>query len=150
MQHDGRVGQALDHAQVVADEEHTQPARRLQADQQVQHLRADRDVERCHRLVADQDRGPARQRPGDGRTLQLTAGKLGRVTHGQLGRQAHGRHQLVDLHQQLRAAEPLVELERQGYGLADAAARVEARQRILEHHLDGAPGRPVRSAPARP
>ena len=52
---------------------------RLQLDQQVEDLRAHRNVERGDRLVADEQRGAQRQRAGDDDALPLAAGKLVRV-----------------------------------------------------------------------
>ena len=51
----------------------------LQVLQQVDHLRLDRDVERRHRLVADDQLGLDGERAGDADALALAAGELVRV-----------------------------------------------------------------------
>ena len=51
------VAQVLDHAEVVADEQIGEAELAAQVHEQVEHLRLDRDVERRHRLVADQEAG---------------------------------------------------------------------------------------------
>ena len=53
--------------------------RLLQLRQQVQHLRADGDVERRDRLVEHEDFRPQHQRAGDGDALALAAGEHVRV-----------------------------------------------------------------------
>ncbi len=54
----------------------------LQLDEQVQHLRLHRDVERRDRLVQHQDVGPQHQRAGDGDAPALAAGEHMRVAVG--------------------------------------------------------------------
>ena len=49
------IREMLDHAEVVADEQVGQPQLVAQRNEQVEHLRLDRDVERRDRLVADED-----------------------------------------------------------------------------------------------
>ena len=55
------------------------PSSRLQLDQQVEDLRAHRDVQRRDRLVAHQQRRPQRERAGDHDALPLAAGELVRI-----------------------------------------------------------------------
>ena len=64
------------HGQIVSDEKVGQPQGRLELLQQVDDLGLDRDVQRADRLVADDEIGLAGQRPGNGNTLALAAGKL--------------------------------------------------------------------------
>ena len=63
----------------MRDQEQRQAARAAQAEQQVQHLRAHRDVERRDRLVADEPGGLGRERAGDRDALALAARELVRV-----------------------------------------------------------------------
>ena len=64
----------------------------LQVLQQVDDLRLDRDVERGDRLVADDQLGIDRERPGDADALALAAGELVRIAPRMLGQQAdHGQ-----------------------------------------------------------
>ncbi|GAA0007739.1 hypothetical protein BRDID11002_77450 [Bradyrhizobium diazoefficiens] len=58
-----------DHGEVVRDEEIGEAVLALQVDQQIDHLRLDRDVERGDRLVADDQARPQRERPCDADAL---------------------------------------------------------------------------------
>ena len=64
--------------------------------QQVDHLGLDRHVERRHRLVADDDLRPQRQRPGDADALALAAGELVRVPVDVVGVEADQVEQFLD------------------------------------------------------
>ncbi len=67
----------------MGDEQIGEPVRGLQIVQQVEDLRLDRDVERRHRLVADDQFGVDGERPCDADALPLAAGEFMRVTlHG--------------------------------------------------------------------
>ena len=68
----------------------------LQLHEQVDDLRLDRDVERRHRLVADEQARLERQRAGDADALALAAGELVRVALGHVGQQADHGDQLGD------------------------------------------------------
>ena len=71
------------HGEVVADEEIGEPVFLLQVDQQVQHLRLHRHVERRHRLIGHDQLGVDRQGLGDAQPLALAAGELvGVLAHG--------------------------------------------------------------------
>ena len=83
--HRDPVGDVADHRQVVGDEDVGDAELLLQIVEQVEHLRLHREVERGHRLVADDDVGVQRQRAGDADALALTAGELLRVLVGGLG-----------------------------------------------------------------
>ena len=61
--------------EVVRDEEVGEPELLAQPREQVEDLRLDRDVERRHRLVADDDLGLDREGPCDRDALALAAGK---------------------------------------------------------------------------
>ncbi len=70
--HDGdAVAEMADDREVVRDEDQRQVEFLPQADQQVDDLRLDRDVERRDRLVADDDIGLHRQCAGNGDALAL-------------------------------------------------------------------------------
>ena len=86
--HRDAVADVPHHGEVVADEEIGEPVLLLQVDQQVQHLRLHRDVERRDRLVGDDHVGIDRQRLGDAEPLALAAGELVRVLAHRLGPQA--------------------------------------------------------------
>ena len=114
----------------------------LQVDQQIDHLRLDRDVERRDRLVAHDQARPERQRPRDADALPLSAGELMRIVLHLVGPQADLREQFGDPFL-LRAAggEP-VHAERLADDVARGHARVERGERILEYDLHRAPMRP--------
>src|SRR6185437_4788303 len=87
--HRDAVADMLDHAEVVADHDVSQPELVLELEQQVYDLRPDRDVERRDRLIANDQLGFQDQRAGDADALALAAGEFVRVAVGVLGTQAH-------------------------------------------------------------
>ena len=89
--HGDVVADVLDHRHVVRDEQVGQAELALQPHQQVQDLRADRDVERRHRLVADHQLGVGGERARDVDALALAAGELVREQVLLLGPQARPR-----------------------------------------------------------
>src|SRR5437868_4616931 len=66
-------------AQVVGDEEHREIELLSDLVQQLEHLGLHRDVERRHRLIADQQHGLHRQCARDANALALPAGELVRI-----------------------------------------------------------------------
>ena len=84
----------LDHREVVRDEQVGQAELALQVAQQVDDLRLHRDVERRHRLVADDQARVERERAGDADALALPAGKLVRIAVERLRPQADLAEQL--------------------------------------------------------
>ena len=97
----------------------------LQVLEQVEHLGADRDVERAHRLVEHDELGVERQGAGDADALALPAGELVRVALGVLGVEAHRVQQLGDPLLALGLGADAVDLERLADDVADAHARVQ-------------------------
>ena len=81
-----------DHAEVVADEEHRGLQLRLQAGDEVEHLRLDRRVEAGRRLVEDQQRRVLGERHRDHDALLHAARELVRVA-------VHHRARVGDLHE---------------------------------------------------
>ena len=77
--HRDAVADVLDHREVVGDEQVGEAEFLLQVHQQVDHLRLHRDVERRHRLVADDQLRLQRQRAGDAEALALAAGEFVRI-----------------------------------------------------------------------
>lgn len=73
----------------MRNEEIRQPEISLYLFQQVQHLRLNRGVEGRHGLITDDKLRAGHQRPCNGHTLPLAAGKLVRVTSGMSGLQPH-------------------------------------------------------------
>ena len=72
------------------------PMLALELAQQVEDLCLDRDVERRHRLVGDQQLGLERDRAGDADPLALAAGELVRIAVVVLGVEPDAIHQLLD------------------------------------------------------
>ena len=91
------VGDVPDDCEVVRDEEVREAELALQLLEQVDDLRLDRDVERRHRLVADDEVRVERERAGDADALALAARELVRVARGGVGRQADDLEQLAHL-----------------------------------------------------
>ena len=77
--HGDAVADVLDHRQIVRDEKISEPQFALQIHHQIEHLRLDRDVERGHRLVADDQLRLQRERARDTDALALAAGELVRI-----------------------------------------------------------------------
>ena len=73
--HRDAIADVLDHAHVVGDEEVGQPELALEVLEQVEDLGLDRDVERGHRLVADDEVRLEDQRAGDADALALAAAR---------------------------------------------------------------------------
>jgi tryptophanyl-tRNA synthetase len=71
------------------------PSLPLQADDQVQHLRLHRDIQRRNRFVRDQELRVQRQSPGDADALTLATGKLVRIAMRGLCTEAHDIEQFI-------------------------------------------------------
>ena len=112
----------------------------LQLVEQVEHLRLHREVQRGHRLVADDHVGVERQRAGDADALTLAAGELLRVLVGRLGAEADEVEQAADLHVAVLAAlvHAFVGAPRLGDDVAGRHPGVQRRVGVLEDHLHAA------------
>ena len=108
------VGDMLHDREIVADEDVGEAEPLLQILQQIEHLAADRDVERRDRLVADDQLRIDRQRAGNGDALALAAGELVRVALGVRGLEADQRQQLGDAFAPLGGRERRVQQQRLG------------------------------------
>ena len=138
--HDGdAVGDVADDRQVVRDEDVRQAEVALERLEQVHDLRADRDVERGHRLVEDDQLRVERERARDADALALAARELVREPVRMLGREADGAQQLVDALLALVAAVAAVDAQRLADDVAHGHARVQRRVRVLEDDLHLAP-----------
>ena len=105
----------------MADQQHGNTALAPQFLQQVQDLRFYRDVERCGRLIQQQQFRLTSQRGRDHRALFHATGKLVRVGAGDLGRarDAHLAQQGHSASKCRLAREALVLNQRLGYLEAD-------------------------------
>ena len=77
--HGDAVGDVLHHGEIVRDEDVGEAEPVLQVAQQIEDLRADRDVERRDRLVADDELRLDRERARDRDALALAAGEFVRI-----------------------------------------------------------------------
>ena len=137
LHHGDVVGQVLDDAEVVSDEEVGDAELRLQVPQQVQDLRLHRDVEGGGGLVADDQARFDRERARDGQALALAAGKLVRVTRQRVLPQPDAIHQRPDACR-ARSRWRDVRSQRQHAFFEDFLhphARVQRRKRVLEDDL---------------
>src|SRR4051812_17424809 len=140
--HRDAVADVGDDGEIVRDEEIGEAVLALQVDQQIDHLRLDRDVERRHRLVADDEARPKRQRPRNADALALAAGKLMRIVLHLVRSQADLPEQLRDALLLLLAGGETVHDKRLADDVARSHARIERSKRVLEHDLHRAPVRP--------
>ena len=132
------VGGLGDHAHVVRDQHDGRAALTAQPLEQLDDLRLDRHVERRGRLVGDQQLGLGAQGQRQHHALAHAARELVRVAVD-----ARPRALDADLLQQrdgplarLGLRDRLVRADRLDDLVADPVKRVEAGQRVLEHHAD--------------
>src|ERR1017187_9728215 len=107
----------------------------LQLGKQVEHVAADRHVERRNDLVADDQLRPKRERARNDHALLLTAGKLVWVSLSELLRQADAIHGFARALQPLCPAPGTCQFERLQHGREYGHARVERRIRVLKDNL---------------
>ncbi len=139
------LAQPHDHCQVVADEESGEPATAPDVGQQVDDLALHRDIERAHRLVADDETRIRHQGARDHGALQLAARELVRIARAEFRREPHLGKQARDR----PCALPRVEIRHQGAqrlrdALRNRHARVQAGLRVLEDVLQFTAQRPER------
>ena len=123
----------------MCDEDVREAEVALQRLEQVHDLCADRDVERGHRLVEDDQLRVERERTRDADALPLPARELVREAVRVLWREADGAQQLVDALLALVAALVAVDTERLADDVAHGHARVQRCVRILKDDLHLAP-----------
>ena len=128
------IGQKAQRRQVVGDEQIGEVPFVLEVFQEVEDLGADGDVERGHRLVADDHPGIHGQRARDRNPLPLTARELVRVAVGERPRQPDPIEEDASLSDLVRAAYP-GDTEGLADRVADGQPGVERIVWILEHHL---------------
>src|SRR4051812_11325242 len=132
------VGDVAHEREVVSDEKVGQAEVALQRLEQVHDLRADRHVERGHRLVEHDHLRVERERASEADPLPLAAGELVREAIRVFRAEADRAQQLVD---PLAAAVTVdaVHAQRLRDDLADRHTRIQRRVRVLEHDLKLAP-----------
>lgn len=141
VEHGGAVGDLTDHAEVVADEQQSEAGRGAQVDEQAQHLGAHRCVEGGNGFVADEKRRIAGQCPRDRGALQLATRQRRGTATPEVRIEPDRVEQFADAPSQAGAgAVRFVEVQCETDRAADASTRIEARERLLEHHLHRPPG----------
>ena len=121
--HRDAVAEVADDVEVVGDEQVGDAGALLDLQEQREHPRLGREVERRDRLVADDQLGRERQRPGDRDPLALAAAELARQPAAGVGGQLDLVEQLLD---------PLG-----GLGLAARSATVSGSVRICSMVIAG-------------
>ena len=142
--HDGdALRDTADEGQIVTDENAADVLLLRQPDKQLRDLVLDRDVQRAGRLVAKQKVRMDRDRPRDRDALKLAAGELMRVASDEISGQAHLRQQHFCLFHSLRLRDAVEIAPRLAEIGADPHPGREGAERVLKHHLDPAPKRPL-------
>ena len=115
-----------DHGEIVRDEEEGEAEALLQADEEVDDLGADVDVEGGDRLVGDDQLRFDRESARGADALALSAGELMRVALGRSRRKSDHVQELGHAGLRLgRAVDQLMEAERLGQDLAHGHARIQ-------------------------
>ena len=143
------------HRHVVGDEQVAQAPVALQALQQGQHLFLDGDVERAGGLVQHQQVGLHDQGARQGDALALPAREFVRVARQQLRKARFVQPDFGQLIAHAGGARGGVQLGRVhaqalAHDLFHRHARRQRRERILKHHLHGAPQGLIVRVPMRP
>ena len=129
------IADVLHDAQVVGDKEVGQIHLFLQILEQVEHLGADRNVQRRNRLVADDHFGVVDQGPGDNDSLALAAGKFVRIFVQVFFTQADNIQHLDDPLAAFRLGDVVREVQRRLHRLHDGLSWIERCKRVLEDQL---------------
>ena len=129
------VGDVADDREVVRDEEVREVELLLQALEQVDDLRLDRHVECGHRLVGDHEVGVQGEGAREADALALAARELVREAASGVGREPDDAEELADSTRRGPAPGEPVRAQRLADDPADAVARVERGERVLEDHL---------------
>jgi len=107
-----------------------------QRDEQIEHLRLNRNIKGGHRFVAHQELRLHRQRPGDADTRALAAGELVRKAADERGIEADAQEQLCHILLLLALPDQAMNHRRLADDIGHAHARIERGIGILENHLD--------------
>ena len=148
--HGHTVADVPHHRKIVSDEQVGDPVLRLKVFQQVDHLGLDRDVQRRHRLVADDEAGPCSKGPGNSDPLPLAPAELVRVAIPHRAVQTHRLEQIAHPPPVILpvAVQP-VRPDRLAHDVARRHPRVQSAVGVLEHHADLASHPPKLGAPQR-
>ena len=137
-QHGDAIRHVGDHGKVVRDQQEPHAVLRHEAPEQFEDLLLQHDVERCGRLVGDQQLRLECAGDGDDDALALAAGKLVRIARQRKfrRRQADAIEHAAGALLRVGAVGPGVPAYALGHLLADGLDRVERRHRFLEDHAD--------------
>ena len=135
IQHRDRLGDMAHDLKVVRNKKIGDAHVLLQVHQQIQHLRLNRNVERGHGLVGNQELRLQHQRARHRNSLALSSREHVGIAALVLGTKTHARH-----HRPSRVApgcrgEVGVDRQRLAEQRHDLLTRIERGVRILEHHL---------------
>ena len=133
---DHAVGEVLDHAEIVADEQIREVEVGSELHEEIQHLRLNRDIERGDRFVADQQLGLDGQGTRDADARALAAGELVRKAPPERRVEPDFAHQLVDVVIDVVGGIDAMHARRLADDFGHAHARIERREGILKHHLN--------------
>src|SRR6185437_11120565 len=113
--------------QIVTDEDHRHSRIRLELDDQIDDLRLDRDVERTHRFITDDELRLDHHRARDSDALVLAAGKFVRIAVDPARLETDLIHDVADARLDGVARKvPFQRLERFRNRLADRHAWIQA------------------------
>src|SRR5580658_318363 len=115
----------------MGDEQVTDRELSLQVAEQVEHLSLDGGVKRRNRFVADDDRRPRPERPGNRHSLALPAGELERPALPVLVGQPDQGEQFADPLSARVPARVLPTVKAVGDDVLDAPPGIEGTERIL-------------------
>ena len=130
------VTDAFNHRHIMRDEQKGDFHRSLQFDNQVDHLRFDRHIQRRHRLVGDNHLGIHRQRAGNADALALTTGKFMRIAVKHRDAESHFLNQFMGARQRLLACGEAIFQQWFNQRFLDFQPWIQAGERILKNHLD--------------
>jgi hypothetical protein len=140
---DHPVGEVLDHAEIVADEEVGEAEFLPEVHEEVQDLGLDRDVEGGYRLVADEKARLHGECSGDADALSLAARELVRKARLEGGIEADPLQHLVHIATDLAPRYQAVDERCLAHDLGHPHPGIERGHRVLEDHLHlelGVPG----------
>jgi hypothetical protein len=135
--HYGDVGGELrDYRETMGDQEIREVKFLLEFLKQQKDLSADGDIQSGDRFIGNDERGAKNQGTGDADALALSAGKLVRVAVQGIVGQANATEELRGASEAIVARElRLVNGQGLGNDFADAHARIQGSERVLENHL---------------
>src|SRR5688572_14164761 len=119
------IADVLYHAEIVRDEQVCQAELLLKVLEQIEDLCLHRDVERRHRLIANNELRLHRKRARDTETLPLAAAELVRVAGDSRGRKADDIQELEHTLTRAIAAGEFVNLQDFAQHVTDGHARIQ-------------------------